>query len=522
MLTKSDLQSMLQCPRKLWLEHREPGLILKGDPTTYRRVTDGNIVGEKAREQLKDGFVWPPKNVDIIAAAEGAKTMLAQSPEMPAAEVPMINNGLYARADALLPEGGRYVLRETKASTFPLKKDKVTPAAPEEHHLNDVAIQTWTMQGFGLPLARVELNLLDNQWRYPGAGDYTGLFRQLDVTAEVRARMDQVPAWLKQAQAVLAGDMPRIVTGKQCSNPYKCPFKGHCVKLDPPEPEHPIELLPDLAGKVLARKLRDAKGYNSILDPTPEELTGKQADLYHRIQYAHRMGKAVLEPGSDVALKALPYPRYYFDFEGIDLPVPRWKGVRPYEHIPFQWSCHIERSSGVFEHAEFLDLTGNDPSLACIERMREVINPKDDGPIFVYHIVYEKFRLEGLAVRNPEYANLLEKYISRLFDLYPVVKQSFYHPQMRGSFSVKKVLPVIAPDLSYTELEEIQEGTAAQVAYLYATLDPDTSASRKADLEAKLRVYCMQDTWALVEIAHFLARSERPVRPSTKEIRVKS
>jgi hypothetical protein len=272
-------------------------------------------------------------------------------------------------------------------------------------------------------------------------------------------------------------------------------------------------LLPDAAGKSLARKLREAKGYTSILDPKPAELTGKQADLYRRIQTAHRTGKAVLEPGSGAPLIALPYPRYYFDFEGIDLPVPRWQGVRPYEQIPFQWSCHIERSPGAFDHAEFLDLTGNDPSRPCIERMQDVISPDDGGPIFVYYQTYEKSRLAELSIRHPEFTGVVQKYIGRLFDLHPLVKQYFYHPQMRGSFSIKGVLPAIAPNLDYGELDEVQEGTAAQVAYLYAALDPNTTAERKADLEAKLRMYCRQDTWAMVEVAYFLARSGRPKRP---------
>jgi hypothetical protein len=514
MLTKSDLQSLLQCRRRLWLEHHKSDLVPKDDPTLYRRAIDGRIVGEKAREQLGGDFIWPPKAEDEVSAADRAKSMLLEAPAKSAAEVPMVCGGLYARADALVPEGDRYVLRETKSSTFPLKKDKVTPDAAKDHHIDDVAIQTWAMEGSGLNLERAELNLLNNQWRYPGGGDYSGLFRQLDVTNEVQSRKGQVVRWLKDAQVVLDGKMPEVVTGKQCSDPYDCPFLGYCEKLDPPGPEHPIELLPDSAGKGLAKKLRDAKGYTSILDPKPDELTGKQADLYRRIQIAHRTGKAVLEPGADAFLKALPYPRYYFDFEAIDLPVPRWNGVRPYEHIPFQWSCHIERRPDVFDHAEFLDLTGNDPSLSCIERMREVINPDDNGPLLVYYQSYENQRLEGLAARHPEYADLMKKYIDRLFDLLPVVKDYFYHPDMRGSFSIKKVLPVIAPNLDYEELEEVQEGTGAQVAYLYATLDPNTTPERKADLEAKLRKYCRQDTWAMVEVAYFLAKSTRPARPA--------
>ena len=514
MLTKSDLQSLLQCPRKLWLEHNRQDLLEQDSPLLYRRAVDGNVVGEKARQQLGADFLWPPAAEDKTAAASNALVLLGAAPGRAAAEFPMVRDSLYARADALIPNGAGYDLRETKASTFPLKKDKVTPDAPDEHHVTDVAIQSWVMEGSGLPLAQVQLNLLNNRWRYPGNEDYSGLFRQLDVTAAARAQMVNVPSWIQQGAAILAGEMPQASTGKQCSSPYDCPFLDYCQQLEPRGPEHPIELLPDSAGKALARRLREAKGYVSILEPAPEELTGKQAALYRRIQQAHRTGSAVFEPGSDVVLAALPYPRYFFDFEGIDFPVPRWAGVRPYEQIPFQWSCHIEREPGVFEHAEFLDLTGNNPSLPCIERMREVIDPKNNGPIIVYHATYERGRIQELAERHSEYAALLQGYLDRIFDLLPLVKEYFYHPRMQGSFSIKKVLPVIAPELDYAALGEVQEGTAAQVAYLYATLDPNTTLERKTDLEAKLRVYCRQDTWAMIEVAYFLARKPRPARPA--------
>lgn len=513
MLTKSDVQSLLQCPRKLWLEHRRVDLLSADEPTTYRRTMDGNIVGEKAREQLGDDFIWPPAEADKTLSAQNAKELLFASPGKAGAEVPMVHGNLYARADALIPEGSGYVLRETKSSSFPLKRDKTTPDRPEEHHLNDVAIQAWVKDGSEFGESRVEMNYLNNQWRYPGSGDYSGLFRQLDVTTDTEIRKLQVPVWIEQAQAVLAGRMPDIPTGKQCKAPYACPFHLFCEKLDPPGPEHPIELLPDSAGKNLAKKLRESKGYVSILEPAPDELTGAQAELYRRIQQAHRTGQPVLVPGCDAKMATLPYPRYFFDFEGIDLPVPRWAGIRPYEQIPFQWSCHIERSPGIFEHAEFLDLTGDDPSLPCIQLMLEVVNLDDSGPIFVYFATYERGRLEGFAERHPQYAGQMEKYVARLVDLLPLVKNHFYHPAMGGSFSIKKVLPVIAPELNYDELEEVQEGTGAQVAFLYAVFDPNLTQTRKADLDTKLRTYCRQDTWAMVEIAYFLAGTGRPIRP---------
>jgi len=185
--------------------------------------------------------------------------------------------------------------------------------------------------------------------------------------------------------------------------------------------------------------------------------------------------------------------------------------VRPYEQIPFQWSCHIERAQGVFEHVEFLDLSGDDPSIPCIERMIAAIPPDGLGPIFVYYQTYEAGRLRELAERHPEYAAVANRYISRLIDLHAIVRANYYHPAMRGSFSIKAVLRTIAPDLDYRNLDEVTDGTAAQVAYLYAALDPQTIPVRKAELRDRLLVYCKQDTWAMVEVAYFLQRQTRPL-----------
>src|SRR5579864_8077567 len=111
MLSKSDLQSLRQCRRKLWLDHHQPELAPADVSTTYRRAMDGNIVGEKAREQLGPTCVVPPGDEDKARAADHAKALLAAAPGQAAAEVPMVFGGLYARADALVPDGRARVLR---------------------------------------------------------------------------------------------------------------------------------------------------------------------------------------------------------------------------------------------------------------------------------------------------------------------------------------------------------------------------------------------------------------------------
>ncbi len=518
MITKTQVQSFLQCPRRLWLEMYEPGEDLVKDAQAQRRTNDGNEVGAKAREAVGNNAIWPASNDDKAVACQLALAQLAAQPDLPAVEVPLTSGDFYARADAMIPAfPGHYVLQETKASSFPLKDDKVTPAKPEAHHVDDIAIQAWAMAEAGVAMERAELNLLDNQWRYPGDGDYSGLFRQMDVTDEVLVKMPHVKDWVDGARTIIAlKQIPAVNTGAQCNKPHPCPFSERCKAMEPNAEKHPVTLLPDIGGKALAKKLI-ANGIVSLVEAPEDMLVGcnpAKTELYRRIRRAHRKDEPVLELSARDVIDALDYPRFYFDFEGIDLAIPIWRGVRPFEQIPFQWSCHIQREAGgAFEHAEFLDLSGDDPSLGCIEAMKALFGQGEGGPILVYFATYEKGRMQELAKRHPEHRQMLEAWIERLVDLLPIVKDHYYHPVMRGSFSIKKVLKAMAPDLDYSDLEEVQDGVGAQLAYIEAALVPETPADRKREIDARLKLYCGRDTWAMVVVAHFLARLPCPVMP---------
>ena len=79
---------------------------------------------------------------------------------------------------------------------------------------------------------------------------------------------------------------------------------------------------------------------------------------------------------------------------------------------------------------------------------------------------------------------------------------------MLGSWSIKAVLPCIAPHMNYADLEGINEGTSASDGFLEA-IDPETDWVRKAELEKQLLRYCKFDTEAMVEIVRFLLQVDR-------------
>jgi hypothetical protein len=122
------------------------------------------------------------------------------------------------------------------------------------------------------------------------------------------------------------------------------------------------------------------------------------------------------------------------------------------------------------------------------------------GPIVVY-TPYERRVIDELAARYRDLAALT----ARIVDLHPPTRRHYYHPAMHGSWSIKAVLPTVAPDLHYDSLGEIRDGFAAQTAYFQA-IEPRTSATRRAALRKALLDYCRQDTLALVRLVEFFAR----------------
>jgi hypothetical protein len=198
----------------------------------------------------------------------------------------------------------------------------------------------------------------------------------------------------------------------------------------------------------------------------------------------------------------LPYPSYYLDFETIGFAIPRWAGTRPYQQVPFQWSLHIEGRDGSLSHKEFLDLTGDFPARAAAEALLAAAGRT--GPVFMY-TGFERTCINNLADLCPDLRKELMALADRLVDLHPIVKDNYYHPDMQGSWSIKAVLPTIAPELDYSKLGEIQEGTAAQQAYVEA-ISPDTQIATREAIQNSLLDYCKHDTLAMVAVARHLIR----------------
>lgn len=482
-LSKSKVLAFLQCPKRLWLEVHQPDLKTIST-TTQNSLNIGYQVGDIAR-QIYDS---DKNGILIDIETEGFKEALARSQSLQDASVPIFeagfsSDGLLAFADVMLPcvsDGKKaWKMIEVKSST-----------SVKEYHKDDIAVQCYVAGLSGFNLQSVSVARIDSSWVYPGEADYAGLLVEEDLTDSILSRFEEVKTWIDQARQTLSGEEPVLEAGKQCFSPYECGFYAYCTK-DKPKAEYPIKWLPRLGAKAEALEkvgiidLRDVP--DSMLNATQKKVKNHTltASTFFDVEATSRI------------LNAQSFPAYFLDFETINFPVPIWAGTRPYQQIPFQYSLHTLGVNDELAHLEFLDVSGNDPSRKFSEQL--ISDCGEFGPIYVYNAGFEGARLRELAERFTDLSERLLAIDDRLFDLLPLARKYFYHPSQHGSWSIKKILPALVPELSYSNLEGVQDGGMAMDAFIEA-IHPDTIKERKLEITKQLLAYCKQDTLAMVKI----------------------
>ena len=484
--SKSKLMALRQCEKRLWLEVHRPDLREDSAQAEYRFQV-GHQVGDMAR----DLFDPEHKGVLIDVEKEGFSAAFARSAELlqhnqPIFEAGLCGGGALAFADVMLPsvDSGKLSWRmiEVKSST-----------SVKDYHRDDIAVQAYVAKVNGIPLESVSLAHIDSSWTYPGGDDYSGLLKVNALTEEALSRHEEVQAWIQRANAVVENlEEPSVAVGAHCDAPFECGFYPHCSR-DEPKPEFPVYWLPRFSSAKV-RELAES-GIDDLRDVPDAMLNERQ-----RLVKTHTLANSTYfdAQGAAADLAAYRLPAYFLDFETIQFPVPIWAGTRPYQQIPFQFSLHVVTADGLLEHAEFLDISGGDPSSPFADELIRLCGI-NGHPVFVYNAAFERSRINDLAQRFPDKASHLLAINERIVDLLPVARQRYYHPAQQGSWSIKAVLPAVVPELKYQDLEGVQDGGMAMEAFLEA-LHPQTSTEAKERIRKQLLAYCKLDTYAMVRL----------------------
>lgn len=482
MLTKTTYLAYTQCPKAFWLDAHQPHLAAPPDPATQRRLRAGQAVDKLAREQFANGRLIPyrPHPAEMAALtrqalADGAKTLF---------QATFLADDLLVKADILSQTETGWQLIEVKSSA----------EYKAAEHLPDVAFQVYALRQAGLPVAQASLMHLNGDCRAP---DLSALFTLTDVTAEVEAFLPTVAADTAVMRQLLTQPVPPGASiGRHCARPQPCPFYDHCWQgVD----GLTIYDIPRLTEKK-ERPLQDAGIlYLADIPPSYPLTAAQRAFVDFHAQRQITIDRAAIQQ----ALADLQFPLYFFDFETIDYPIPIFDGCKPYQQVPFQYSCHILQADGTLTHCDYLHTAAGDPRRPLAESLLNHIG--GTGSLIAYNIPFERGILHHLAAHLPAYADRLLDLADRLWDQLPIFRQHYRDYRFGKSNSLKSVLPVIAPALSY-KLLAVQNGAQAQVVWEAMIGEGDTACTGsdevavKRQLADQLRAYCHLDTLAMVEI----------------------
>jgi hypothetical protein len=306
-------------------------------------------------------------------------------------------------------------------------------------------VQAHVVERSGLRVARVEIMHLDPEAR---TTKLEGIFKRVDITNEVTERRKTLEDDLKRLIGVVQGELPVIEVGPHCFTPYRCPFRTRCW-------------------------------------PAREE----REEVF-----------AVDEAGLRSAMSGWLSPIAFLDFETMGPAFPIWEGYAPYEVIPLQLRAHVEANGDHAHHAWMID-DGSDPRRSFAEALLEATSGAHT--ILAYNASYERNIIVRVAESLPDLAPQLRDIAYRTCDMLAPVRNHVTHPDFEGSYSLKRVLPVLT-GLGYDDLEIDNGLLASNELQRIVRGEAATDEQKKA-----LLAYCERDTWGLVlllkrlrELAH--------------------
>src|SRR5436309_11697325 len=477
-LSKSRFTSGLQCHKKLWWEVHEPDAIeLQPDKVLQDLFDQGRQVGEAARARYPGGVLIDlPHHAGAERVAATQKAIEAGAPAV--FEATFIADDTFVAIDVLEKLKDEYRLTEVKSST-----------SQKDEHISDVAIQARVAAACGVKVTAAEVLHLNKEFRHPASGD---LFARTDVTGLVAAVLPAVPDEIARHRDMLAGPLPAVPIGAQCFEPRECPFIGRCW---PHGPDH-IGNLAGVGPKKTVAYLE--RGITSIAAlPANEKLNFTQK----RQLKAMAENRIIVEPTLAGELEPFAGRLGFLDFETIARAIPVWPGMAPWQQAAAQFSYHERQPDGTYTHVGFLAEGPEDarPPLAAA-----MVRATANAERVVTYTAFEKTRIRELQRAVPELATELAALEAKLIDLHPVVKNCVYHPDFRGSFSLKDILTPLVPELTYNDLV-IVDGRVASVEIARLLFVADKIPKHERDrVRQDLLNYCERDTWAMVKLVEKL------------------
>jgi hypothetical protein len=482
-LTKSNFSAFLVHPAKLWLTKFDPDKLPPWDDAAEARAVEGRQIEELARKRWPDGLKVEGELFDRPAITKAAAL---QGVDVLFEAAVLTDRKLYAAADVLVKRpNDTWDLYEIKSST-----------RVKDEQIADVAFQVAAFHEAGWKVGRQFVMHINGDYVRHGELDPMQLIKVEEVTADVMHRSDRVLQQIIDALNVLTGPCPPLDVTKAGN------FHDWMKVMRFMHPTLPPESIFNLCRLDADLVTLFKNSHVTKLSDIPLDMPSLKPQQVTQLKAFHA-GKPVINARAIASrLSKLEYPLYFLDYETTAPAVPLYDGIKPYQQLPFQYSLHIQFSpTAKLMQCEFLAEGPGNPAPALVKQLMTDLGPT--GSVIVWYKPFEMSRNTELGNLIPGSAEYFKQVNTRVFDLMEIFSEGLYaDAKCLGSASIKAVLPVLVPDMTYKTLG-IQEGNAASRRWGQASrgeLEDDDARKVYDDL----LIYCRQDTMAMVRIYQVL------------------
>lgn len=477
-LSKSLFIRGLKCHKALYLQKFRPELKDDVSEMTQRGFDVGNDVGSLSQQLFPGGAIVPYEGLSHAEQLDMTQSLIRQGLKT-IYEATFSHDDVLVKVDILhLGENG-WEIYEVKASS-----------SQKDYHVNDLSVQYYVVAGTGLPVVRACLVHINKHYVRNGDIEADKLFTMVDLTETAKDKEPFIRKEIEKQRSMLSADEPVIDIGPHCAEPFACDFHGHCWSHIP----SPSVFDYRDVGKPNGFRLYQ-QGIVRMEDVPLDSLGWRQKmQLDGVLHQKNHIDVDAVRNFTD----SLWYPLYFMDYETTFMtPIPMFDDTWPYQQVPFQFSMHvIQEPGGELEHHVFLADGATNPQKEFLEKLLAII-PRN-ACILVWNQGFEIPRLKELAEAFPEKSGEIDHLINSIRDLMiPFRDKSIYHWQFNGSYSIKVVLPALAPELSYDNLDINDGGMAASA---WVRMIQSNDEQEKSVIRKQLLQYCHLDTLAMVRI----------------------